>query len=65
MTTLSKEAVALVHLTNVVEAAIASGDWKVDGACDPHMALSRAHQVLADGLGLARDESWCWVIARG
>jgi hypothetical protein len=33
-------------LVDVIESAIASGDWKVDGACDPDGALSRARRLL-------------------
>ena len=38
---------ALENLIEVVEAAIKAGDWKVDGACDPTMALIRAKRALA------------------
>lgn len=37
---------ALVDLLEAVDAAISSGDWKVDGACDPDAAIQRARNVL-------------------
>ena len=36
----------LNDLLEVVEQAIQSGDWKVDGACDPDMEIYRAKQLL-------------------
>ena len=36
----------IVALVEVIESAIASGDWKVDGACDPADALYDAEQYL-------------------
>lgn len=38
----------LQDLLEVVEQAIASGDWKVDGACDPDMEIYRAKQILGE-----------------
>ena len=38
---------ALEDLIEAVEAAINAGDWKVDGACDPTLALIRAKEALA------------------
>jgi len=38
---------ALEDLIEIVEAAISAGDWKVDGACDPTLALIRAKRALA------------------
>jgi hypothetical protein len=38
---------ALVDLLEAVDAAISSGDWKVDGACDPDAAIQRARDALA------------------
>ena len=38
---------ALVDLLEAVDAAISSGDWKVDGACEPDVAIQRARQALA------------------
>jgi len=38
---------ALKELLEAVEAAIQAGDWKVDGACDPDKAISRARKALA------------------
>ena len=37
---------ALAELLTVVQAAIRSGDWKVDGACDPDIAIYMAEQEL-------------------
>jgi len=34
-------------LLSAVEAAIESGDWKVDGACDPHVEIIRLKNILA------------------
>jgi len=33
-------------LLECVEAAIKAGDWKVDGACDPTMAIERGHRAI-------------------
>jgi len=38
---------ALEDLIEAVETAINAGDWKVDGACDPTLALVRAKDALA------------------
>jgi hypothetical protein len=38
---------ALVDLLEAVDLAIYSGDWKVDGACDPDAAIQRARKALA------------------
>jgi hypothetical protein len=38
----------LKDLLEAVEAAIASGDWKVDGACDPDVVIQRAHKALRE-----------------
>ena len=38
---------ALKELLEAVEEAIQAGDWKVDGACDPDLAIRRAKQALA------------------
>ena len=37
---------ALACLLNAVESAISSGDWKVDGTCDPDMVINCAQHVL-------------------
>jgi len=42
---MSKEAMNLAF--EVMQAAIKSGDWKVDGACDPDMALRALKEALA------------------
>lgn len=36
----------IVNLVAVIEQAIKSGDWKVDGACDPDWAIEQAKYVL-------------------
>ena len=38
---------AAEDLLEGVEAAIKAGDWKVDGACDPDLAIVRLRQALA------------------
>jgi len=38
---------ALRDLLDAVEAAIKAGDWKVDGACDPDLAIRRAKQACS------------------
>ena len=38
---------ALIDLLEAVDLAIYSGDWKVDGACDPDAAIQRAREALA------------------
>ena len=35
-------------LLEIMQAAIAAGDWKVDGACDPDMAIERAETFMRD-----------------
>ena len=35
-------------LVEVMESAINSGDWKVDGACDPTMVLIRAKKHIEE-----------------
>ena len=51
---------ALARLVETVERAIASGDWKVDGACDPDIDLEYARRVLrARGwVQNSIDDSW-------
>ena len=36
----------LAEALECMEAAIKSGDWKVDGACDPTMTIQRIKQTL-------------------
>jgi len=36
----------LKNLLEAVEAAIASGDWKVDGTCDPDAVIQRAKKAI-------------------
>ena len=36
----------IAELCNVVNAAIAAGDWKLDGACDPDAAMYAAEHFL-------------------
>lgn len=38
----------LKDLLEAVETAIASGDWKVDGACDPDAVIQRAKKALRE-----------------
>jgi len=51
---------ALFHLLDVVEAAIKSGDWKVDGACDPDSAIHQAKEAMKH----TRHEGWVSVDER-
>ena len=55
---MSKEAMNLAF--EVMQAAIKSGDWKVDGACDPDMALRALEEALAnhseDNLDMVKQE---------
>lgn len=44
----------LADLLSVVEQAIESGDWKVDGACDPDASIQRSIHCL-EGLGFHRN----------
>lgn len=39
------------ELLEVVQAAIANGDWKVDGRCDPDMAIRRMQAFIAKATG--------------
>ena len=39
---------AALDLLEGVEAAIKAGDWKVDGACDPDLAVYRLREALAE-----------------
>lgn len=43
---------ALADLLDGVESAIKSGDWKVDGACDPEMSINRAKAAIAKATGV-------------
>ena len=45
----------IVELLEVMESAIASKDWKVDGACDPSAAMDRA-EILLTRAGWTRDK---------
>ena len=38
----------LKDLLETVEAAIASGDWNVDGSCDPDAVIQRAKKALRE-----------------
>ena len=50
-----KEQYIIVELLEVMESAIASEDWKVDGACDPSVAMDRA-EILLTRAGWTRDK---------
>ena len=45
---------ALEGLWDVVEGAIQSGDWQIDGACDPDAELHRAERAIKKAKGLDR-----------
>ena len=54
---------ALKELLEAVEEAIQAGDWKVDGACDPDLAIRRAKQALAqeqEPFGYFKAEPFGW-----
>lgn len=36
----------IANLLEIMQEAIKSGDWKVDGACDPDWAMLQAEYVL-------------------
>ncbi len=40
---------ALQDLLDVTRSAIQSGDWEVDGACDPDMAIANALDAIRFG----------------
>jgi hypothetical protein len=44
--TLAEADTIILELVNGIKVAIKSGDWKVDGACDPDLALARANEYL-------------------
>jgi hypothetical protein len=44
----------IASLLQAMEAAIESGDWKVDGACDPDCVMARAVEHLSKR-GYVRD----------
>jgi hypothetical protein len=43
---MNKTEEALKELIVCVKQAIKSGDWIVDGACDPDLAISRAEKLV-------------------
>ena len=49
---------AALDLLEGVEAAIKAGDWKVDGACDPDLAMYRLREALAEQ---AEQEPVAWI----
>lgn len=51
----------LIMLYEVSRGAIKRGDWNVDGACDPDMAMNRAEQVLINR-GWSLDGNGEWVL---
>lgn len=44
----------IVDLLECIRSAIDSGDWKVDGACDPDAAITKAEEHLYS-LGWRKD----------
>lgn len=44
---LKKYEQAVEDLADAIKSAINSGDWKVDGACDPDAAIKRAESLLS------------------
>lgn len=47
----SHAVICLSELLDVVNAAIANGDWKVDGRCDPDMAIRVAGAIVSNANG--------------
>jgi hypothetical protein len=43
----------------LVRAAIESGDWEVDGACDPSAWLARAEQAISSASESRAWQIWC------
>ena len=39
---------AMKQALEVIEAAIESGDWQIDGACDPSMAIHSLYEAIAE-----------------
>ena len=44
---------AVLNLISGVETAIKAGDWNVDGACDPELAIRHCREALADHIAEA------------
>ena len=42
---------ALTNLLCAVDTAIAAGDWKIDGACEPELDILRARAAIAKAEG--------------
>jgi hypothetical protein len=47
-------------LIECMESAIKAGDWKVDGACDPSLAIESGRQAIAE---LEKQEPVAWIDA--
>lgn len=58
---MDEETEIIMQLLEAMNAAIAAGDWKIDGACDPDMAMRRATAYI-EQRGYAPDgitgETW-------
>ena len=52
----------LARLVETVERAIESGDWKVDGACDPDSDLEYARHVLRSRGWVQNSIDGCWML---
>jgi hypothetical protein len=50
---------AMKQALEVIEAAIESGDWQIDGACDPSMAIHSLHEAIAEA---EKQEPVAWIV---
>jgi hypothetical protein len=53
---------AMKQALEVIEAAIESGDWQIDGACDPSMAIHSLHEAIAEA---DKQEPVAWIYKDG
>jgi hypothetical protein len=53
----------IANLLEAMEQAIKSGDWKVDGACDPDWAIAQAKYVLRESGRTQNSIDASWMIA--
>jgi len=53
----------IVNLVEVIEQAIKAGDWVVDGACDPDMAIEQAKRVLRESGWTQNSIDDLWMLA--
>jgi len=53
-----EESGIIQELVMIMNAAIKSDDWHVDGACDPDAVLHRAEKWIADRGISTEEEQW-------